>query len=313
VVVPLQKATAADTETPLGDDPKKDLWNGIVDAPTFGLGGLVAFGDPENGQTPFSITAWGVIPISPKAHVRLRTGVPVMIDEDHLQGRFSGPVSTDGKMPDSQVVAEVEWGWPYFSIAAGAAYMYGTSFKTWEDYSSDTAYFDGSSMTNLAISLRGGKPSAAFYGRFSWPLPFILYDDNPDNYFIEFSALGVFGSNRFKAGIGLNGFIKQREANYLVVNGVRYNFYEDEYSDDYRHPTQGYESNYELTEIEEFMILAPTFRGAFLINEKLVLGIQLELAGTIFPLKRDYKPMGGIDLTYSLGTLKAPVILDGKF
>jgi len=298
-------------------------WNGIVSHPAGGISFLSVLGEARESQTQISGWAHMVMPISRKAQLRFRAAIPTSSKKERA-AQISGSIdSVSDKWPDPFLSAEIERGWPYFSIAGGLVYQYFSAFTiegqdNYYSYSPSsstqaTATYETSHAMHMTLGIRGGKPTAGFLGRFTWPLPYIMYDSNPDNYILEWSAMGVFGNEKFRGGIGIWGFFKNREADYIIErNGTRHN-YPGNSSDDYYFDNDEYYQFDELTTITEQYVLIPGFRGAFLVTPQIVVGFHFELGGTIFPFESTYNPLADLDMTFGFGKLPAPVIFDGKF
>jgi hypothetical protein len=176
------------------------------------------------------------------------------------------------------------------------------------------AHYDPAHAFNLLLSLRGGRPNAAFYGYISYPLPYIFEDDDPDNYLLEFSAFGVFGGKRVKAGLGITGNYKRREADFIRHDILTYE-YEPRARDTWNADPEYYE--YSLRRVYEYTLLVPALKVAGLLGEHVVLGLTFELRGTILPRFADsgdsWQPSIGFDVVYSLGALKGANVMDGTF
>lgn len=292
---------------------------GIVTSATFGASIMRTIDKPSDNQTKYTGLAWFLYPTTKSSHLRIRAGIPTI---DNQNSRISG-----SKSPDLLFGAEHEWGWSHFAVTAGLAYMYMSEFEKpsiLEYYSSSSAAINGTSIyeqshaTEVVFGIRGGTPTGAFYGRFVWPFPYIFYDEEPDNFFLEYSALGVFGGRRWKMGIGISGFFKRRDAAYVLAGGKKYEYYDQD--DYYIYGSSGSSHDYydySNTEHREMFVLIPGSRTAFLITDHLVANVTVELGGTIIPRFPDgddwWKPYVGLGVTYSLGKLDSPVALDGMF
>jgi len=291
--------------------PPVDRDCGIAPGFAVGVSGMFALGDPITSQSPYSLRLHAVYPTSKVSQARLKVGLP--LNHNHKLDLYS-----DKKYPDVYVGAEHEWGWPGFAIGVGLGYTYMQYFvlRGYEDgFYPDSLYYaqyDPAHGFNVCLNLRGGRPNAGFYGRISWPLPFIFEDHDPDNYFVEGSAMAAFGGKHVKGGVGVMGMYKRREADFVKMADTTY-YYRD----------QGAESDYhefDLNEAQEFMALLPFVRIAALIAGHVVVSFNLELGGTIFPRSpvdpddADYwQPSMGLDIVYSIGKLKGADVMDGTF
>ncbi len=285
--------------------PQRTTAPGLV----VGASAVFAMKDPIEGQSPYGFTMHALYPTTEKSHVRLRLGLP-------LFHNYKLDLSENSKYPDVMLALEHEWGWPSFGVGVGAAYMYMHDFAiegqqyTYPPTDPDLAFYDVGHSVNITVNLRGGKPTAGFLARLSWPLPYVFEDDQPNHFFLEYSALGVFGGDRVKGGLGLRGMYKYREADSIRTSGTTYR-----YSDDRNTMYRGHE----LHSVSEFYTMLPCVRFAVLWGGHLVTTVNLELAGTILPRGSPetdddlWAPSIGLDLVYSFGALEAVSVMDGSF
>lgn len=285
--------------------PMRTTASGLV----VGASAVFAMGDPLERQSPYGFTMHALYPTTEKSHVRLRLGLP-------LFHNYKLDLSTDSKYPDVMIALEHEWGWPSFGIGVGAAYMYMHDFSlegqgyTYPSRSPDVAFYDVGHSLNITVNIRGGKPTGGFYGRLSWPLPYIFEDDNPNDLFVDYSAFGVFGGTRLKGGLGLRGMYKYREADYVRTNDSTYT---------YSNSRSSYYHDHNLSSTSEFFTMLPCLRFAVLWGGHLVTTVNLELAGTLLPRGAPdedddlWAPSIGVDLVYSFGALEAVSVMDGTF
>jgi hypothetical protein len=288
---------------------------GIVAGPTIGASGIAALGTAVETQTPYGVKGMFLYPTGVRSHVRAKAGVPSVHNANV-------PVSSAGKRMDPYVALEHEWGWRYFGIGLGAAYTYMFGFDI-DDSSRSlgtyTARYKDDQALSLTCNLRAGKPNGGFLVRASWPLPYMLSDNEPDNFLLEYSALGVFGGRHIKAGIGVQGLWKHREAAKILYRDTSYTFVNDQTTTDtydYRYGA-GYE-DFRYRSTDEVFALIPCLKLAGLIADHLVVGCTIELGGTVFPRFWDpngkwWKPYLGLDIVYSFGKLDGPDVMDGAF
>lgn len=288
---------------------------GIAPGLVIGASAMFAMGDKWEQQSPFGVKMMALYPTGARGHVRLKGGFP-------LNDNAKADLQRD-KDIDAYLSLEHEWAGRGGAIGVGFSYMYmrymvmkGTHLSQFAD---DTyrAYYDPAHAVNMTVSLRGGKPNAGFYGRISWPLPYIFGDDKPDSYFLEYSALGVFGGKRVKAGVGVSGMYKYREADYVRQGDTTYRYTEQSRDERMWGTTNPY-YEYENSEYSEFMALIPVLRVAGLIASRIVVVFNLELGETIFPRSfgsdnDSWAPSIGFDLIYSLKKLQGADLMDGTF
>ena len=273
--------------------------NGIVAGPTIGIMARIALGTIKTDQSQWGASLWYVHPTSPHSQARIKLGFP-------LSGNDSVNRSINLKYPDQYVSFEHEWGFRYFGVGAGIAMMHMNAFikmvpysQFWDptllkyitDYS--PVHFSEQYCANWIVTLRVGKPNAGFKGRISWPTPFNQDMTWVENSFLEYSALGVFGNNVFKGGIGVAGMQKYRSSVET----------ENTYSD----------TRYTLN---NSYCMAPCGKCAMLIGKQSVLCASVDLTGLLFPRTGSgswWAPSIQLDYTISFAPLKGPEVLDGSF
>jgi len=210
----------------------------------------------------------------------------------------------DLKIPDASVSLEHEWGMRYFGVTAGLAFTNLYRFTTTAEYYSNTApetvEFPTVQTYNFVFAVRGGKPTAGFRGKISWPMPFLLDWDEPMNYVFEYSAIGMFGNEKVKGGIGIQGAYKKREV-------------ESPYQPD---PSYYYDPYVNIERANEFYIMVPCGKLAFLAGKHSVVTASVDLGGLILPVQVGsglWTPSIGLQYVYSFGELKSANAFDGSF
>lgn len=302
------------TDAPHREDTADEGDRGVAPGIVIGITGSIALGDAVESQSPYGFGAMALYPTSHRGHVRLKVGVPSM--HNH-----SLPLTDNGKKPDLNVVLAHEWAGPRGAIGVGLSYLYMQEFalegRESSPYHIDRDYvadYDGANSFNGVISLRGGRPNGAFYGRFVWPLPYMLSDDEPDAYQLQYSGFGVFGGQRVKCGIGVMGLYKYREADRVHHEDSTYEYVpkddgllgdEDPYYD------------YSLRRTSEFMVSFPCLKLAILFGSHVVVNLDVELGGVIFPremfgMDSDlWRPTVGGTIVYSFKPLRGVNVMDG--
>jgi hypothetical protein len=273
---------------------------GIVAGPTIGIMARVALGTIKTDQSQWGASLWYVHPTSPHSQARIKLGFP-------LSGNDSVNKSINLKYPDLYVSLEHEWGFRYFGIGIGLALMQMKAFtmlvpysQFWDpgppgryvtDYS--PVHFSDQYCANWVFTLRGGKPNMGFMGRISWPTPVNQDMTWAANSFLEYSALGVFGNNVFKGGIGVAGMQKYRSS--VETENI--------------YSTTHYTLN-------NSYCMAPCGKCAVLIGKQSVLCASVDLTGILFPRTDSggwWAPSIQLDYTISFAPLKGPEVLDGSF
>lgn len=316
---------------PVTPREKLPMDNGIASTVAIGVEGYVALGSTRREQSPGGFLVYGVMPVGAGSQIRGRAGMPLS---------YSSQVSDsmDDALPPIYAAAEYEWGWNYFGITAGLAYIYFPQFtKTWTYYEYDYSYsysssewydatqkeerYPSASGFNVTMGIRGGKPNAGFVGRVSWPLGFTIQGKDEKNFLLDYSAFGVFPlGKRFKMGFGFNGAFIRREMDADSVRTIRTFTIPDAGSN----PGTGFEEH----STNQFCSMVPVMRFSGLISETLIAGIGLELGGLIFPrtslegsfVSSDgdnganwWKPSISASLTFGFGKLKGPHVYEGTF
>jgi hypothetical protein len=274
---------------------------GIVSMPAIGLMGRFTFGQLNREQSRWGSTIWYVHPTTINSQIRIKAGIP-------LYGNDSVNRSINLKYPDIYASFEHEWGFQYFGIGIGLAMMHMSRFNDIvyeENYdSSQHIYIEKPKVikykeyycANWVVNIRGGKPTGGFRGRISWPTPFNQDGTWIQNSFIEFSALGVFGNNNIKGGIGIAGMQKYRSSVDTIYDS--YDFVNNHYT------------------LNNSFVLAPCGKFAMLIGKQNVISLTFDLTGIFLPRVDNYSwwsPTLQIDYTFSFGPLKNPEVLDGTF
>lgn len=305
----------ASAVTTTSSPPSSAVAPGLV----LGVSSLFCMGDPIRTQTPYAFGMHAVYPVKGVGQARLRAAIPMFM-------AYNAPTTSESGYPDVQLNLEYEWAWPSFGIGVGFDYMYmqwfrlegsqSAYFASTDDY---LAYYDPAHAFNISVSLRGGKPNTAFYGHISWPIPVVFSNGEPNNVFLEYSAFGVFGGQKIKAGLGVMGMYKSRDADYIRHGDSTFN-YVDRHSDNdddwYDYYDEEY-NNYSRNEYSQFYAALPCVKVAGLIANHVVLNLTLELGGTILPrIPPDedmWAPYIGFDVVYSLGRLETVQVFDGTF
>lgn len=273
---------------------------GIAAGPTISIMARVALGTIKSDQSQWGASMWYVHPTSPHSQARIKLGFP-------LSGNDSVNKSINLKYPDLYVSLEHEWGFRYFGIGMGLAVMQMRAFtllvpysQFWDpgppgrwitDYS--PVHFNEQYCINWVLTVRGGKPNAGFMGKISWPTPVNQDMTWVENSFLEYSAFGIFGSEKFKGGIGVAGMQKYRSSVEI----------ENPYS------TTHYTLN-------NSYCMAPCGKCAMLIGKYSVLCASVDLTGLLFPRTSSgtwWAPSIQLDYTISFAPLKGPEVLDGTF
>jgi hypothetical protein len=206
--------------------------------------------------------------------------------------------------PDPCIKVEHEWGHDFFGIAAGIAVMYMHEFHR-ETLHYGTITYRAAPIYNFVLGVRGGLPSKGFRGRISWPIPFLMNFDGPNNIFFEYSAIGIFGSDKIKGGFGIQGILKYREGEYIdAVDSDPYYDYYDDYDDEYE-------------EARERYVMIPCGKIAFKVGNHIVISFSIDIGGMIFPSFDDdpflWTPTIGGGIVYSFAPVRGPDALDGRF
>ncbi len=289
------------------EDIVSDSINGIIRAPALGLSGRVAVGSISRTQSKWGLAAYYVHPTALNSQLRVKFGIPLSGSDT----TFSDYTRVVG---DYYASLEHEWGFPRFGVGLGLAttrmqhvVKNAQLSGTYYDANNMIVYdpiipydFKETYLFNWVLTLRGGRPSAGFKGRISWPIPLNQSGKLPDNYFFEYSALGVFGNASVKGGIGLQGMIKSRTSSDSKV----YNYYAYSYST----------TSSNLT-VEDSYIMAPCGKLAFVAGKHSVVCVSLDLGGIFIPRpdNSSWAPNIQLDYVFSLKPFTSPDVLDGTF
>ena len=179
-----------------------------------------------------------------------------------------------------------EWGFQKIGITFGAAYMFMDGFtKTIDNHEYK---FDEFNLFSWVLGIRAGSPNHGFRGRICYPMPFVLtYGKSEQNTFVEYSAIGMFGGDKVKAGVGIQGVYKRR---YSEGESQTSSYI---YSYDYS-------STYYKQSVQEFYFMAPSAKVSFLAGTHSVVTLGLDLMGLMTPDILN-KEMGGLQV-YMSGT-----------
>jgi hypothetical protein len=273
----------------------------IVSGPTIGLAGRAAIGKLDSDQSRWGAEIFYLHPTSNKSHIRVKFAAP-------LSGSDTLYRDSQRKIPDLYLSVEHEWGTKYFGIGAGLAVMYMQAMtknlysrQIWDSYQGryvtdyvETAHFSEHYCYNWVLNLRGGKPTGGFRGRLSWPMPVNQSGTWPENAFLEYSALGVFGNNLCKGGIGISGMYKNRSTSEIsgAIGGSSY------------------------TSSTDFYVIAPAGKLAFRLGNHNVVCATVDLIGLLIPRPDNqtwWAPNVQLNYTFSFKPLKGPDVLDGMF
>jgi hypothetical protein len=213
-------------------------------------------------------------------------------------------MNTDkGDNPDCMFSAEHEWGFRYFGVTLGASYMY---MRQFQEVSNSSIYnFKSDNIWNWIIGIRAGKANRGFRGRISYPMPF-AYDYNGSsnqNVFFEYSAFGMFGGEKIKGGIGVQGAFKRRTSENSRLDST-YSYY-------------SYNSYMYTSSKEEFYAMVPCAKISFLAGSHNVVTAGIDLMGLFAPNvsgeNNAWSPNVSIGYTFSFAPLKRVDSFDGKF
>jgi hypothetical protein len=280
--------------------PEEPANFGMVTAPTIGIMGRLAVDALGADQSRWGAMAYYVHPTGLHSQARVKVGMPLAGNDTIFTGPWKG-------IPDVYVSLEHEWGLKYFGAGIGIAVMQMKAAEksypfnqSWNPllnayvYDSMQVNFKTLYCFNWVFNIRGGKPNAGFRGRISWPIPINQDANDPtQNAFFEYSALGVFGNNFFKGGIGICGMQRNRQSDEVMQAGSS-----DHYS------------------ISESYIMAPTGKLAVLIAKHNVVWLGIDFMGILIPRTSDmasWAPNMQLGYTFSFGKLLDPEVLDGTF
>jgi hypothetical protein len=275
-----------------------------IQGPTFGGSGRLALGQMGQNESRWGVGLFYLQPTTSNGYFRIKASMPIS-DNDSIR------LHSDNSMQDVLTSIEHEWSWEFFGVGAGIAYMYMHSFNERYtgsaqynpttgsyDYYPSPIHFNVQSAFNWVCDIRGGRPNKGFRGRIVWPMPWInLYNtDTPANYFIEYSALGVFGGDFIKGAIGIQGMYKQRASNTTFD------------------PNYSYESS---INVDSYYAMVPCGKIAFRVGKQAVVCATLDMTGIFVPplsgSSSQWAPNIQISYTYSLRPLTALDVGDGTF
>ena len=252
------------------------ITNGIV----IGISGRTALGNLRKDESQWGAEMHLVIPVTKSTHLRTRLALPAARSSEMVK-------NSSLEMPDPMSSLEYEWGRSHFGVSFGAAYMLMLPFKqSIDEYYGVTDYqYDTYHAWNWVFGFRAGRPNAGFRGRICYPMPMVAdYDGNIEDFFVEYSGFGMFGKERFKAGVGVQGYFKRRTSDTL-----------------WRSP-------------EEFFALVPCGKVSFLAGQHNLVSIGLDLVGLISPKASDrWSPNLTLSYTFSFAPFEAAETFDGKF
>ena len=261
-----------------------DDLTGVAEKPVIGISGRWALGNLRGYDSQWGSELLIVVPTSQKSHLRFRFAIPASRSSEMSK-------RSDVKGPDLMYALENEWGWKHFGVVFGIAYMYMMPFNIEASYNREYR-FENVNSSNWVLGIRAGRPYRGFRLRISYPMPFVSeYNSDMKDVFVEYNAFGMFGNEHFKAGCGVQGFYKNRQSHSLI----------------------GSDSIYKP---EELFLMAPCGKVSFLIAEKNVMSIGLDLTGLFFPMlgeESSWAPNLTISYCYSFASLKNPELFDGKF
>jgi hypothetical protein len=257
---------------------------GIVAGPTIGLTGRAAVGTLSHIQSRWGASGFFVYPTGQKTQLRIIAGMPLSGSDDILR-------DNKNTVPDIYAGLEYEWGMKYFGIGCGLGFMYLQPFtRTTSDYfmSPVVLHFKEAFSTNWILNIRGGKPNSGFFGRISWPIPILNDGRIPDQFFVDYSALGVFGNDVIRGGLGIQGMYKHRQA------------------------TEDQSSNF-----EDMYVMGPCGKLAFRLGKQSVIAISTDISSLFFPRPEGLTDWGApyiqLNYTFSLKPLRGAEIFDGTF
>ena len=162
-----------------------------------------------------------------------------------------------------------EWGFSKFGITVGAAYMFMEGFT--KNINGLYYNFDDFNLYSWVLGIRAGSPNHGFRGRICYPMPFALsYGESEQNTFVEYSAVGMFGNDKVKAGVGVQGVYKRRYSEGESRNSMYI------YSQDYTN------KKYKQS-IKEFYLMAPSVKVSFLAGIHSVVTLGLDVMGLMTP------------------------------
>jgi TolB-like protein len=272
----------------------------VFQGPTFGGYGRIAIGNMAETQSRWGAGLFYLQPTTSNGYFRVKLSAPLS-DNDTIR------LKSTSNMPDILTSFEHEWAWEHFGVGAGVACMYmhpfsiqysGQSYDPLTGgypYTSIQAHYNAQYAFNWICDIRGGSPNKGFRGRIVWPIPFIAYNNNlPDNYFFEYSALGVFGSDFCKGAMGIQGMYKERK----YSGGSDPNYY----------GSYNNESTY--------YTMVPCGKIAFRAGKQSVVCATVDMTGIFIPSisgSSQWAPNFQINYTYSLHPVTGLDVGDGTF
>ena len=273
------------------------LDNGTVNGMTVGFNGRCVIGGTGSEESEWSAETMVLFPTSSHSHLRTRFSLPSSTSKDVFSN------SNYDKNNDLLFSVDHEWGFKKFGITFGAAYMF---MKTFTKTIDGREYnFDDFNLFSWVLGIRAGTPNHGFRGRICYPMPFVLnYGKSEQNTFVEYSAFGMFGSDKVKAGVGMQGVYKRRFSDGITTN--------TNYTYDYN-----YNYGYYKESVQEFYFMAPSGKISFLAGTHSVITLGLDFMGLmtpdIFNGGDGWTPSVYVGYTFSLGPLKRVDSFDGKF
>ena len=279
----------------------KSIDNGTVKGITIGFNGRAVIGGTEREESEWSAETMVLFPTSSHSHLRTRVSLPSSTSKDMLRN------STCDKDNDLLFSVDHEWGFKKIGITFGAAYMFMKAFT--KEFDGREYSFDDFNLFSWVLGIRAGTPNHGFRGRICYPMPFVLnYGKSEQNTFVEYSAFGMFGSDKVKAGVGIQGVYKRRfsdgssaPSNYTYDYSYNYNYNYGDYKES----------------VQEFYFMAPSGKVSFLAGTHSVVTLGLDFMGLMIPdvFNRDdgWTPSVYVGYTLSLEPLKRVDSFDGKF
>jgi hypothetical protein len=275
---------------------QKDENNGIVQVPTLGISGRTAVGSLSNTQSRWGAMGYYLHPTGPKSHLRIKLGMP-------LSGSNDTTIKKANSVPDIYTSAEHEWGMKYFGVGCGIALMYMKPFtKNYARGYNDSIllHFNETYAANWVVTLRAGKPNAGFKGRVSWPIPIFNNGRVPENFFLDYSALGVLGNDFIKGGIGIQGMWKSRSSKESVNSFTIAAF-----------------GNEDHDIVDDIFVMAPCGKIAVRLAKQSVLCLSTDLGALFLPRPEESGSFGAacvqLDYTFSFKPLHGADVFDGTF
>jgi hypothetical protein len=270
--------------------------NGIANGPVIGAGGRVALGALSSIQSRWGAAGWYVQPTGTNSQLRLKLSLP-------LSGSSDMSPDNNASVPDVAATIEHEWGKKYFGAGCGLMILYMQPFsRTLTDSygNPQKVHFDGTWGANWVLLVRGGKPNAGFRGRLSWPIPLLSNGTVPDNYLIEYSALGVLGNDFIKGGIGVQGTYKTRKSVESANNSGFLSL-----SNDGRYAAQ------------DLYVMVPCGKCAVCLGKHSVLALSADIAALFLPRPSGAESLGApcvqVDYSFYFKSHKGADVLDGTF